>query len=1003
MPDAITNPIINSPFEQPQRHYRFTEIGITNEIQFGRRESVYFVPLAKLKSQSGTAAANEYRSNQLINEIRQRVARWREQGYPQVTRLTHRLLEYWNDSRRERRLFFCQLEAIETAIYLTEIATHDANQGTYILQRLIEANQQATPINRSILNRQAMKMATGSGKTVVMAMIIAWHTLNKVANKTDKRFSDAFLIVTPGITIKDRLRVLLPNDAENYYRQLDLVPATYLNELGKAKIYITNYHAFQLRERTEIPTFTKKILLLGKERHWFKETESEMVRRISKELGVKRQIIVINDEAHHCYHQQPNQWLAEKLIGDERKAAEERELEAKTWISGLEAIERQMGIKVVYDLTATPFFLRGSGYEEGTLFPWVISDFSLADAIESGIVKVPRFPVAPEHDEGRKYRHLWKYISSALPRSRHQKLLENQEVTLPELLTKALFTLYDCYVKSYQHWQNQIVQGYDNTPPVFIIVCGNTKISKLVFDWIAGYPLIRDGQTVLVPGKLAIFSNVAHGEWLTRPNTILVDSQQLESGEALSEEFMRIAAEEIKEFKVAMRERFNHNVDNITPAEILREVMNTVGKKGKLGESIKCVVSVAMLTEGWDTNTVTHIMGIRAFSTQLLCEQVVGRGLRRTSYETFPHTIEVNGEVYQFEALPIEYADVYGVPFEFIPIAMGNPHNQLPKKTTQVSTIEERTSAKITFPRLQGYRHQWEVESIQAIFTETSHIRLTNRDIPINLNNMPILGEAKIHNLQQLKQRRLNEVAFLLAKLVMEKYFRQDGRILEQVQQYFFDKQVRVWLFPQVLQVTKRWLNDGYVICQDDTFPQLLLLITLAHQAVERIYQAIIAKPLANPFLMPILHTVGTTEGISFQTTKEVYVTSSKCHLSHVVIDSQWERQLVPLLENMSQVKAYVKNYGRLEFYLPYSWQGQEHRYRPDFIIKLDDGEPNWLNLLLKMAHEPLIEANARLAVIEKLWIAAVNNSKRFGRWACCEIREPSAIAVTLAKYGVKN
>jgi type III restriction enzyme len=193
---------------------------------------------------------------------------------------------------------------------------------------------------------------------------------------------------------------------------------------------------------------------------------------------------------------------------------------------------------------------------------------------------------------------------------------------------------------------------------VFIVVCPNTIVSKLVYDWIAGTQTpVKHGPTVGRPGRLDLFSNIENGKTLARPRTILVDSKQLESGEALSKDFKDAAAGEIEAFKDAYRNsNLGADVDKLTEEDLLREVMNTVGKKGKLGEGVRCVVSVAMLTEGWDANTVTHILGLRAFRSQLLCEQVVGRGLRRRSYAV--------NEQGRFEP---EYANVYGIPFAFIP------------------------------------------------------------------------------------------------------------------------------------------------------------------------------------------------------------------------------------------------------------------------------------------------------------------------------------------------
>lgn len=414
---VIENPVINSPFREPTRHFRFTDEGITNDIESGRRKSSYFVPIAQPRKKGSKQLSfdtewtqDRVEENKLVNQIRGRVKLWREGGYLGATPTTSRLLAYWTAPDREKKLFFCQVEALETAIYITEVAKK-YNDG-WIENALRAANDTSNPG----LPRMAFKMATGSGKTVVMAMIIAWHTLNKLANPQDARFSDTFLIVTPGITIRDRLRVLLPNDPQNYYRQRDILPAQELERLGQAKILITNFHAFLLREKVAAGKITKTILAEGKASA-LTETPDQMVRRVCRELGNKKNIIVLNDEAHHCYRRKPDA-EDEKLTGDDRIEAKTRDEEARVWISGIEAVKAKIGVKVIYDLSATPFFLRGSGYSEGTLFPWVISDFSLIDSIEAGIVKVPRVPVADDSMTGEQptYRDLWLRIREHLPK-----------------------------------------------------------------------------------------------------------------------------------------------------------------------------------------------------------------------------------------------------------------------------------------------------------------------------------------------------------------------------------------------------------------------------------------------------------------------------------------------------------------------------------------------------------------------------------------------------------
>jgi len=887
-----------------------------------------------------------------------------------VTKTTARLLEYWNYPERDKKLFFCQIEALETAVYLTEVAKKYGD--AWIDNYLREKNEDANPL----LFRIAFKMATGSGKTVVMAMLIAWQALNKLANPQDVRFSDTFLIVTPGITIRDRLRVLMPNDPQNYYRQRDVLPSDLMDELGRAKILITNFHAFKLREKTAAGKITKAILTKG-EASPFTETPDQMVRRVCRELGNKKNIIVINDEAHHCYRRKAVD-EDEKLTGDERKEAEKREEEARIWISGLEAVKAKLGVKVVYDLSATPFFLRGSGYPEGTLFSWVVSDFSLIDAIESGIVKVPRVPVADDSMVGEQptYRELWHSIRDDLPKKGRKTEAVSGEPKLPAKLQGALHSLYGNYEKNYRMWaENAEAQAKGLTPPVFIVVCNNTNVSKLIYDYVAGYEKEVSGTKVLVPGELNIFSNVDDGgRWSARPNTILIDSEQLESGEAMSADFKSIAAVEIEEFKAEYRIRFpGRDSDDLTDEDLLREVMNTVGKQGKLGEQVKCVVSVSMLTEGWDANTVTHILGVRAFGTQLLCEQVVGRGLRRMSYAP--------NEQGMFEP---EYAEVYGVPFSFIPCSGSNGTPKPGPSPTRVRALPERIACEITYPRVDGYRYEMPSEKLSVSFSNESRLAISTADIPTKVELDPIVGESSTHTLDDLKRRREQEVVFLLAKLVSEKYFRDD------------EGNGKPWLFPQLLGITRRWLSDC-VTLKDNTFPQLLLLIEFAHDAADRIYKAIVASNEGEKALKPILKpydTLGSTKHVDFDTTRPVYETNpKKCHVSHVVIDSNWEAKMAHVLESMedmTEVFSYVKNQN-LGFSIPYTLNGEGRNYYPDFIVRMEDGsgKDDTLNLIIEVTGENKKDKAAKVSTAKTLWVPAINNHGGFGRWAFVEITDP--------------
>lgn len=994
---TIDNPIINSPFEEPRAHFEFSKDGVTNKIIPGRRQSIYFTAIPAPKKQSTqqiSFISEEIQENALINQLRRAVAAWRLGQYRYVTKTTRTLLDYWVNPKREKRLFFCQIEALETAIYLTEVARHES-EGRRILKELDLANQEMNPE----LYRIAFKMATGSGKTVVMAMLIAWQALNKFVDRRNSRFSDTFLLVAPGITIRDRLQVLQPNHPNNYYKQRDILPPDLIARLGQAKIEIINFHAMLLKEDTAAAKLTKDILAQGKEVSPFKETPEQMVSRVCRDFGSKRGIVVINDEAHHCYRPRQSEEAPEKLTGEERTEAQKRDEEARVWLSGLEAIQRKLGINRVYDLSATPFYLKGSGYPEGKIFPWVVTDFSLIDAIESGIVKVPRVPVLDNtmsNDDLPTYRNLWVQIREDLPRKgRSQTKVGGGPPKLPAKLEGALQSLYTHYEKVYEQWeQNSEAQAAGQTPPVFIVVCSNTTVSKLVYDWIAGWEQeLPTGDKRFVPGKLSIFSNEHNNRRRPYPNTILVDSEQLETGETMSVEFKEIASDEIEAFKSEYRARYpGRDVDQITDEDLMREVMNTVGKLGRLGERVKCVVSVSMLTEGWDTNTVTHILGVRAFGTQLLCEQVVGRALRRISYALDPEG--------RFSP---EYADVLGVPFSlFIPTGKYDPKNPKPNPTfTHVRALDERRHFEIEFPHVTGYRYEIRPGPLVAKFGPTSRFILSTKELPTETENAPIVGESVILNLDSLKERRKAEVDFLLTKLVLEKYFRADGTVREDKSSKIqFEAGVQAWRFPEVLAIVQQWRKGGYLECKDDTFPQLLLMLEFAHTAADRIYQAIEQGQAEDKLLKPMLRDyqpVGSTAEVDFDTTRVTFATT-KSHVSHVALDSGWEGKMAQKLEAMDEVICYVKN-DQMGYTIPYSLGYKERNYVPDFIARINDGQAEPLNLIIEVSGEKRSDKDAKVAAACNFWVPAVNNHGGFGRWDFVEVTEPEDAKNTIRNH----
>ena len=533
-------PILNSPYEYPDRHWELDSGGLPTQQIIDRRRGADFETAAipkpkasKLEEQAVLGLEDDEIHAAIINGVRREVDKWRRLPESQwrVTPETAALLKHWRHHRFAGvRPFFCQVEAAETIIWLTEVAPQSGKQ---FLKHLDDASEAANPG----LARLALKLATGAGKTTVMALIIAWMTINAVRHPQSQRFTRGFLLIAPGITIRDRLRVLMPNDPESYYASRELVPADMMQDLNRAKIVITNYHAFKLRERLDISRGGRSLLQGNGEAIQTLETEGQMLQRVMPELLGEKRVLVINDEAHHCYRQKPADPEEEKFKGDDKKEAEENTKAASLWISGIEALSRKIEVTRVVDLSATPFFLSGSGYREGTLFPWTMSDFSLMDAIECGIVKLPRVPVSNNiaSDQMPMFRELWKHIGTKMPKKARGSTAPPDPRNLPVELQTAMEALYGHYVKTSEMWAESKV----GIPPCFIFVCNNTASSKLVYDFISGFTRENAaGDEDFIPGRFELFQNYdQHGNPLPRPNTLLVDSAQLESGEGLIKRF----------------------------------------------------------------------------------------------------------------------------------------------------------------------------------------------------------------------------------------------------------------------------------------------------------------------------------------------------------------------------------------------------------------------------------------------------------------------------------
>ena len=694
----VDQPILCSPYDEPDMHWIYdtsTGEAVRNP---GRRKAGYWYKTQRTGSlQLGLFQEEERDDLPMVNALRADVKRWRETNYRNATVVTRELLHHWARDDLLRRLFFCQREAVETIIYLVEIRQGGKRLGfnpTFTDEDLAKLVDTPNEPGLADLIRYGCKMATGSGKTVVMAMLIAWAFCNRGKVPSDERFPAAALIVCPNLTIKKRLQVLRPEDSDNYYDEFELIPTKLRPLLNSGKVLITNWHQFSPESPRSEGGQTYAVVDKGD------ETPDAFSKRVLGELYDRAPIMVLNDEGHHAYRPAP---IEEKLSAEEKKERQE----ATVWVNGLDTFNQACGVKFCVDLSATPFYIQSSGHPEGSPFPWLVSDFGLVDAIESGITKIPRLPVSDTTGKPEpKFFRLWKTITDDLA-STDTSPGRRRSTPKPEAIYReaeaALITLASQWKERFEYIQ-EASDAQEKTPPVLIIVCADTKIAEHFYRKISGESeteVVDNGSTSgrrkkkqmkTVYEQGSVFPELlGNSEGITQ--TLRIDSKML--AEAESED---------------------PNKNRSQAAEDLRQIVATIGKRGQPGEQIRCVVSVAMLNEGWDANNVTHILGLRAFSSQLLCEQVVGRGLRRMNYTPDPET----------GLLTEEYVDVYGIPFSVIPFRGRVTGARAPddKPKNHVRALSDREHFEIRFPVVEGYAFALEKNEIKADIKSTEPLSL---------------------------------------------------------------------------------------------------------------------------------------------------------------------------------------------------------------------------------------------------------------------------------------
>lgn len=1026
------NPVLNNPYEEPMYYY---DTDMNGNIDYatvinGRRPFGYDVNIVPKKRGDKTFFSQEDfisvdPNAEFINGIRKEVKTWREAGYPKASRITKELLDFWFNNKERRpnlRLFFCQREAVETAVWLNEIAERDPNTGNYILNLLTERRHTVSKDDAYVLPRTAFKMATGTGKTVVMAMLILYNYLNKRANPMDTHYADHFLLCAPGITIRDRLAVLQldysqrSNNFErtDYYHQRGLIPPQFEKELGglNSSITIVNYQQFLPRvfAGKHASPLDGKIVYRDGEMVQQKETEdySVLLSRVL-EKGVKgKRIIVINDEAHHCYL--PRNTKDKSLTDDEKSDLKQENDTAMVWYEGLRQM-KLLGYKIqhVYDLSATPYYLKGSGYPEYSLFPWVVSDFGLVDAIESGLVKIPYLPAydnTPDLDEP-KLRNIYDSIKDKLPKRglRAQKkkdkednvdtsALTVQAPNLPTLLNTAL----EQFVKDYEDYDRGLRQAFEamgtlyTAPPVLIVVCNNTTVSHEVYRDIAGYQdgVNEDGEPRYRHGRFEVFSNY-DGMGLPKEKfpTLLIDSSALdEASTRIDEAFKKAYANEIEEFRHEYANQHGAgSADNLTDADILREVVNTVGKPGKLGGDIKCVVSVSMLTEGWDANTVTHVCGIRAFGSQLLCEQVVGRALRRQSYDLIAYDKlgrEIDRhDLYKYNKenitykFPPEYARIIGVPFNTF--KGGKTVVTKPQKPKAIiRALPERQQMEIKFPVITGYRSDNIEGTLTADFTGLPKFQLNFNQIPTEtILETVVNGDQKMLK-TDYKELRDSQVIYYFAHLMIREYYtsREHGQQFQK--------------FPDIKKIVETWYNEQLEIISGDGSPEQKRLVMLwNYKAVlGNIMEGVHKANADHEEISAVLNYYnpeGSTIHVYRPTNRPVYPTQ-KSHVNLVIAeDNSWQQIAAKTLDAMDSIECWVKN-TYLGFRIPYTVGDENKEYQPTFIVRVKG-----INLIVECEDfdsDKSGNKEAKRHYLKDYWIPAANNLKTYGTWDLMEVRD---------------
>ncbi len=916
--------IINSPYKYPSKHWKFSDSDSPPELVDKRRSAGYLV--------SDPRATKPYQDMgvfielPLVNKIRQRVDKWRDAGRPGITGVTKALLEHWQDEeRRERRFFFCQIEAIETLIWLIE--TPDSEKTGIDVEG-----------DGGSFRRLCSKLATGTGKTVVMAMLIAWQVINKATYPNDGRFSKNIFVVAPNLTVRERLSVLMPSEPKNYYEEFDVVPVSLREKLAQAKVLIRNWHALQWDSEEKInkkKSVDKRSV----------KSDNAYARDVLGDMAKAKNIIVINDEAHHAWR---------IPAGSSMKGIKkDEEEEATIWVGGLDRLHEAQGILTCFDFSATPFAPGSNRTTEESLFRWIVSDFGLNDAIEAGLVKTPHIAIDDDtlSDSGTNKSRLYHIYSDPDVKADLNRKARSHE-PLPQLIKNAYFLLGADWDKVKKEWADA------PTPPVMITVTNRTETAERIAHAFR-HKHITDSE---------LFCN--------QDGILHIDSKVLKKEEA-----MESSPTETDEGDKTPKARATKKAK----VETLREKVNTVGQEGKPGEKIQNVISVDMLSEGWDAHTVTHIMGLRAFTSQLLCEQVVGRGLRRSCYD-------VNEDTGLFEP---EYVEVFGVPFTFLPHERTNDGGGGGKgNKITVQPLDSKQKFAIQWPNViridRAYKHRLSVdwEKVDPLPIDATEI-IEIVEMAETVGGKPDISRIRDIDLEEfMRTNRKQTLIFKAAQSVYEE-IKLDWKIPEPI------------LIAELVRLAEQFINSDLIEVKPKSYNnnelRRKLVIALKMTSVIRHFGDAIKQDNTEKtsLVLDSNHPICSTGDMRpWRTGKPTKITK-KSHINRCVFDSRWEGFSTFQLDRDAMIDAWVKN-DHIGFSVLYVHNGVLRRYYPDFIIRLKSGQ----HLVLEVkGWQPDIARNDEKHRYMKEWVQAVNEDGKYGVWAFEIAKEPAEIIDVLAEY----